>query len=101
MSTTIVTAEEDTKGYVLTDLGTYAVLKEEGTNLAKIPLLGSDPVLYNPYSFHVIDETAFDGIDLNTEAAKAFLDFLEDPVTIQKVKDFTVGGQILFTPIGG
>jgi tungstate transport system substrate-binding protein len=98
MSATLTTTDNDNIGYTLTDIGTFATLQAAGSSLGLQKIYEEDDLLYNPYSFLVINEAAT-GTDLNTEGILQFLAFLQAPSTLDFVENYTRGGIILFTPI--
>lgn len=98
MSSTLVTADNDPIGYTLTDIGTYATLQGSDTSLDKNILYEEDDLLFNPYSYHLINTNVV-GTELNTEGARDFLYFLQLDSTEELVRNYTVGNTVLFNPI--
>ncbi len=84
-------------GYTVSDRGTYLSLRER---IGLAVLVEGDPALLNVY--HVISVNPDNGRDIDTEAEKAFLDFLLEPSTQEFIEGFGVEefGEPLFTPCG-
>jgi tungstate transport system substrate-binding protein len=84
-------------GYTVSDRGTYLSLRER---IGLAVLVEGDPALLNVY--HVISVNPDNGRDIDTEAGKAFLDFLLEPSTQEFIEGFGVEefGEPLFTPCG-
>lgn len=84
-------------GYTVSDRGTYLALRER---LGLVVLGEGDPALLNVY--HVILVNPANGRDIDTNAGKAFLEFLLEPSTQEFIENFGVGefGEPLFTPCG-
>ena len=99
MANTLEIANDDPIGYTISDLGTFATVVKNDANFQMKKLYEGDPLLYNPYSFLIIDKNKT-GTNLHTNAAWEFLDFLTLKSTNQLVRDYTIGDIILFTPIG-
>jgi len=70
MSTTLLVADER-RGYTLTDLSTFATLRDR---LGLVPLRGREPALLNVY--HVIEVNPEGRPRVNAEGARALADFL-------------------------
>lgn len=99
MSATLTASDSRSDSYVLTDAGTFATVQASSSAIDKQILFGQDPMLYNPYSYLIINSTTT-GTTLNTAGAQVFLNFLDDPATDQLVLNYRVGDTILFHPIG-
>ena len=85
-------------GYTLSDRATY--LAQRDTLKLKI-LSEGDPSLLNVY--HVIELTTKAGSRVQTDAGKAFADWIVSPATQQRIGEFGKAkfGQPLFTPDAG
>lgn len=94
MGNTLMVANEK-QGYVLTDRATYLAHKN---NLELEILLEGDSVLLNIYHVMQVNPDMFDKI--NSEGAKAFVDFIVSAEAQQVIKEFGVDkyGQPLFFP---
>ncbi|MGI9952566.1 substrate-binding domain-containing protein [Moorellaceae bacterium AZ2] len=87
-------------GYTLTDRGTYLALKK---NLKLDILLEGEKSLLNIYHAMQVNPDKFPGLEINSEGAKAFIDFLLAPETQKIIGDFGRDkyGQPLFFPDAG
>jgi tungstate transport system substrate-binding protein len=85
-------------GYTLSDRATY--LAQRDTLKLKV-LSEGDPGLLNVY--HVIEMTTKAGSRVQTDAAKAFADWIVSPATQQRIGEFGKAkfGQSLFVPDAG
>ena len=99
MSSTIVITNNDPFGYTLTDLGTFASQIESDSTLEIIELFSGDDLLFNPYSYLIIDPDKI-GFSLNSKSAKEFLNFLLDSETNELVRNYKINDITLFNPIG-
>jgi tungstate transport system substrate-binding protein len=97
MGATLRVASEKV-GYTLSDRATY--LAQRDTLKLKI-LSEGDPGLLNVY--HVIELTTKAGSRVQTEAGRAFADWIVSPATQQRIGEFGKAkfGQALFTPDAG
>lgn len=98
MSSTLNTVDNDPLGYTITDLATYATLKDSTSSIDLKELFGQDDLLFNPYSYLIINP-AITGTELNEAGALEFLIFLQEPSTNALVENYMKGDIILFTPI--
>jgi tungstate transport system substrate-binding protein len=81
------------EGYTLTDRGTWLAYR------AKSPLkilLEKDPALYNPYAVIAVNPDRYP--DSNYTGAMAFIGWITSPEGQQRIADFRIDGQELFTP---
>ncbi|MGB9860077.1 MAG: substrate-binding domain-containing protein, partial [Moorellaceae bacterium] len=87
-------------GYTLTDRGTYLALKK---NLKLSILLQGEKSLLNIYHVMQVNPAKFPGLDINSEGAKAFIDFLLSPEVQKIIGDFgrEKYGEPLFFPDAG
>lgn len=87
-------------GYTLTDRGTYLALKK---NLELSILLEGEKSLLNIYHVMQVNPAKFPGLDINSEGAKAFIDFLLSPEVQKIIGDFgrEKYGEPLFFPDAG
>lgn len=97
MGATLKIASEK-EAYTLTDRATYLAQKK---NIALVPLVEGDQVLYNIY--HVIQVDPKKSGLINAAGAKAFADFVVAPETQKVIGEFGVDkyGQPLFCPDAG
>ncbi len=95
MSATLTTASES-KGYTLSDFGTFTKLFSEKT-IDLISLHTGDQILYNPYSYIIVSPEMYP--KTNIKAAQDFLNFLTKPSTNELVNNLKVGDTPLFTVI--
>jgi len=98
MAATLFTADNDPRGYCLTDVGTFTKLKAGSPPLQKEALFNHDDLLYNPYSYLIINASRTH-TSLNTAGAITFLNYLTDPATTKLVSNYKVGNFTLFNPI--
>lgn len=82
------------QAYVLCDRGTYLKFKAK---IELVPLVDSHESLRNPYGAIAVDPSKHTGI--KHELANAYLDFLNSPETQQRIADYKVEGEPLFTPL--
>ncbi|AKX92896.1 tungsten ABC transporter substrate-binding protein [Moorella thermoacetica] len=87
-------------GYTLTDRGTYLALKK---NLNLDIMLEGEKTLLNIYHVMQVNPEKFPGMKINSEGAKAFVDFMVAPETQKVIGDFGKDkfGQSLFFPDAG
>ncbi|GFN21739.1 MAG: substrate-binding domain-containing protein [Thermoanaerobacteraceae bacterium] len=87
-------------GYTLTDRGTYLALRK---NLKLDILLEGEKSLLNIYHVMQVNPDKFPDLEINSEGAKAFIDFLLAPETQKIIGDFGKDkyGQPLFFPDAG
>lgn len=87
-------------GYTLADRGTYLALKK---NLKLSILLEGEKPLLNLYHVMQVNPAKFPGLDINSEGAKAFIDFLLSPEVQKIIGDFgrEKYGEPLFFPDAG
>jgi len=81
------------EGYTLTDRGTWLAYR------AKSPLkilFEKDPALFNPYAVIAVNPDRYP--DSNYTGAMAFIGWLTSPEGQQRIADFRIDGQVLFTP---
>jgi tungstate transport system substrate-binding protein len=85
-------------GYTISDRGTYLALRDR---LQLVVLEEGDPALLNIY--HVILVNPENGRAIDTEAGRAFMEFLLDPAIQEFIGAFGVEefGEPLFTPCAG
>jgi tungstate transport system substrate-binding protein len=79
--------------YTLTDRGTWLSFGNRGDMTI---LLEGDPELFNPYGVIRVDENRCPNV--KTEMAQEFIDWLLSDAGQQKIADFRLEGQPLFTP---
>lgn len=104
MAATITQANNDPKGYVLTDIGTFAEQKAQPTaNIVLSQLFNKeDTITYNTYSYIVVNPNKFgSSFKFNTNNAFKFLEFLKSQSTIDFVRNYKVGNITLFNPLNG
>lgn len=80
--------------YTLTDRGTWLAYR------AKLPLhivLEGDPVLYNPYGVIAVNPQRYP--DTNYMDAMKFIGWLTSPEGQDRIAEYRVDGQLLFTPM--
>ena len=94
MGQAIIIAEE-LGAYVISDTGTYLHLRDKVT-LQPLELPPSD-LLYNPYSVIRINPQRHPHV--NSALAKQFSDWLATPQTRQRIANYRLFGESLFTPI--
>lgn len=84
-------------GYTLTDRGTYLALRK---NLKLEVMVEGDRNLLNIYHVMQVNPDKFPGISLNSDGARAFVDFMIDPETQKVIGAFGSDkfGQPLFFP---
>ncbi|APC07261.1 substrate-binding domain-containing protein [Neomoorella thermoacetica] len=87
-------------GYTLTDRATYLALKK---NLNLDIMLEGEKTLLNIYHVMQVNPEKFPGMKINSEGAKAFVDFMVAPETQKVIGDFGKDkfGQSLFFPDAG
>lgn len=92
MGNTLVIANQ-LQGYTLTDFSTYLKFKDK---LDLEPVAINSDALINRYSLITVNPEKTDKI--NSELASAFAEFLIQPTTAEKIRDYEIGGQQLFVP---
>ncbi|MDN5327203.1 MAG: tungstate transport system substrate-binding protein [Moorella sp. (in: firmicutes)] len=87
-------------GYTLTDRATYLALKK---NLNLDIMLEGEKNLLNIYHVMQVNPEKFPGMKINSEGARAFVDFMVAPETQKVIADFGKDkfGQSLFVPDAG
>lgn len=87
-------------GYTLTDRATYLSLKK---NLKLEIMVEGEKSLLNIYHVMQVNPEKFPGMKINSEGAKAFVDFMLAPETQKVIGDFKKDkyGQSLFFPDAG
>jgi tungstate transport system substrate-binding protein len=87
-------------GYTLTDRGTYLALKQ---NLQLDIMVEGEKALLNIYHVMQVNPDKFPGMRINSEGARAFVDFMTAPETQQVIGEFGKDkyGQPLFFPDAG
>jgi tungstate transport system substrate-binding protein len=97
MGATLQMASEK-RAYTLTDIGTYLVWRSK---VELVPLVQSDPELYNVY--HVLEPNPRNAPRINVAGGRAFADFMVDTATQRMIGEFGRErfGQPLFVPDAG
>jgi len=86
---------DQTRGYVLTDRGTYLAF---GERVDLEVLVEGDPALRNPYGAIRVNPERHPHV--NAEGARKLLDYLTSPEGQARIAAFRVDGQVLFHPHG-
>ncbi len=94
MGATLIMADQ-MRSYVLADRGTYLRFKRK---VRLIPLAKVTKLLHNPYGIIVINPAK--NATLDGRLANAFVDFFVTPSTQLMIREFRVGGERLFHPMG-
>ena len=97
MGQTLQMAEEK-RAYLLTDIATYLAWRDR---VSLVPLVQSDPALYNVY--HVLELNAKNAPRINVEGGRALADFFVAPATQKLIGEFGRRRfrQSLFVPDAG
>ena len=98
MSSTIITTNNDEKGYTISDIGTYAKLISNNVLTSMNILYENDNNLFNPYSFLTLNPEKTSS-SLNIEGTNDFLNFLKSKQCQDLVRSFKISSFQLFIPI--
>jgi tungstate transport system substrate-binding protein len=90
----VLTMSGDLKGYTLADRGTWIAIRDKLPGL-KIILEG-DPFLFNPYGVIAVNPQKQPKV--NYMAAMQYIAWLTSVEGQKVIRDYTLGGQRLFTP---
>ena len=83
----------DKLAYTLSDRGTYLAYKNK---IDLVIVSEGDPALFNPY--HVIIVNPEKHTHINLELAKKYVDYLRGKEGQNIIRDFKIGGELLFKP---
>jgi tungstate transport system substrate-binding protein len=90
----VLTMSNDLKAYTLADRGTWIAIKGKLPGL-KIVFEG-DPELFNPYGVIAVNPQKHAGV--NYMAALQYIAWLTSVEGQKIIREYTLGGQVLFTP---
>lgn len=93
MGATLTIADQK-GGYVLCDRGTWLKFRSQ---VELTSLIDDTPLLHNPYGILVVSQS--DSRKENMTLAHEFVDFFVSPETQRRIRDFSVDGEPLFTPM--
>ncbi len=93
MGATLIVADQK-QAYVLADRGTYLNYRQKKIDL--VPLASESAELRNDYGIMVVNPAKNSAI--NEPLAQSFLDFVISADAQQRIADFKIDGEALFTP---